>query len=48
MGRQRKYDNQLDGLRGALIALQEDIGGKMRAMAGLKQEMTSGLQAVRD
>jgi hypothetical protein len=47
IGRQRKYDGQLDALRSTISALQEDVRSKMQVVADLKQEMAGGLQAVR-
>lgn len=48
MGRQRKYEGQLENLRAVFTSLQDDVNNKMRIVTGLKQEMGMGLQTVRD
>ena len=47
IGRQRKYDTQIESLKNAFMSLQQETAEKMRVVVGLKQEMTGGLQTVR-
>ncbi len=37
IGRQRKYDTQIESLKNAFMSLQQETAEKMRVVVGLKQ-----------